>query len=164
MYSLAKRVHKVVFQKTIVAGRRVGCSSLPSQFVTSTREASVSNLARKNNKIESELKVVEMEKDDIVYATAVPVPATQHQHQHQHQQSVPIQVHSQQHSNTAQSLPIQVQSQVLPGEQAICRGCRSNFIRDPQFSDCDAGYFRCVNCRQPRSFELSVLTDMCTVQ
>ena len=111
---------------------------------------------------ETRLVGIEMEKEDVVYATAVPVPDTQHQHQHQ--QSVPIQVQSQQHSNAAHGLPIQVQSQVLPGEQAICRGCRSNFIRDPQFNDCDAGYFRCVNCRGSRSFEYSVVTDMCTVQ
>jgi len=57
--------------------------------------------------------------------------------------------------------------QGLPNQKGTCRDCRQSYNIRPNESNCDAGYFRCVRCKERNQntfFEWAVVKDTCQIQ
>ena len=59
---------------------------------------------------------------------------------------------------------VPAQGVAMPSEQAICRGWRASFYRDPRFNDCEADYYRCESCRARKGDAIAgIIFDTCVV-
>lgn len=100
--------------------------------------------------------------EPVVYATAVEAVPVESTYGHANTQGSPTVVVS---TAQGQAMPVQMaQGQAIPSEQAVCRGCRSMFYRDPRCNDCEADYYRCERCRANKGDAVTaIISDTCVV-